>query len=75
MHVRTTGRTLDARGLAAVRTTLTTLRARFAAAPADAEALLGVGAHARSDAKATELAPFVVVASAFLNLDATLCLE
>jgi hypothetical protein len=75
MHVRTTGRTLDARGLAAVRTTLATLRSRFAAAPTDAEALLGVGAHPRSDTPPVELAPFVVVASAFLNLDATLCIE
>lgn len=75
MYVRCTGRTLDAAGLAAARTTLATLRARFASTPADAEALLAVGAHARSDTPAAELAPFVVVASAFLNLDATLCLE
>ena len=72
MHQRCTGAALDGDALAAASTTLRQLQARFANAPADAEALLQVGSSARSDADPRELAPFVVLASAFLNLDATL---
>ncbi|MBL8736851.1 MAG: PSD1 domain-containing protein [Planctomycetes bacterium] len=74
MHRRCTGEALDGDGLAAALTTLRTLRARFANAPADAAALLQVGSSARSDTEPRELAPLVVLASAFLNLDATLSL-
>lgn len=74
MHRRCTGAALDGAGLAAALTTLRTLRARFANAPTDAAALLQVGSSARSDAEPRELAPLVVLASAFLNLDATLSL-
>ena len=74
MHERCTGTTMPPAALAAARATLQTLRTRFAAAPADAEALLAVGSHPRSAHPATELAPFIVLANAFLNLDATLCL-
>jgi hypothetical protein len=75
MHRRCTGKPLSATGLPLAMATLQQLRARFATAPADAEALLRVGAHPRGDQPALELAPWTVLATAFLNLDATLCVD
>jgi len=75
MFTACTGERLDADALADAHTLLATLRQRYAAAPDDAKALLAVGSAARSDAAPTEAAAFTVIASAFLNLDATLCID
>ncbi|MCC7062878.1 MAG: PSD1 domain-containing protein [Planctomycetes bacterium] len=55
---------------------LRTMRQRYAAAPDDAKALLAVGEAPRdTNLPAPELAAWTIVANAFLNLDATLCLD
>ena len=76
MHERCTGHAPDAETLAAAKATLGSLRQRYLQAPQDAEALLGVGLAPRvPGVPAAELAALTVVASAFLNLDATLCID
>ncbi len=75
MFTACTGEPLGAAALADARTLLATLRQRYGAAPADAEALLAVGVAPRSAAAPVETAAFTVIASAFLNLDATLCID
>ncbi len=72
MFRRCTGHRLDGEPLAAALQTLRTLQARYAADPAAAAALLG---KAAPDLPAAEMAPLVLVASAFLALDATLCID
>jgi hypothetical protein len=74
MFVRCTGERPDAQVLARTKAALATFRARFAAAPADADALLQLGrAPLRKDVPAPELAALTLLASAILNLDATIC--
>jgi hypothetical protein len=71
-----TGQPLAGASLADALATLRDLQRRYHAAPADADALLAVGAAPRaSDVPAPELAALVVLASAFLGLDATLCID
>jgi hypothetical protein len=74
MCVRCTGERPDAAALLRTKAALATFRARFAAAPADADALLQLGrAPLRKDVPAPELAALTLLASAILNLDATIC--
>ena len=76
MHERCTGHQPDAATLAAAKSTLATLRQRYLQAPQDAEQLLAVGQSPRPPGlTAADLAALTVVASAFLNLDATLCID
>ncbi|MBM3974487.1 MAG: DUF1553 domain-containing protein [Planctomycetes bacterium] len=76
MHERCTGHQPDAATLAEAKATLLALRQRFAQSPQDAEQLLGVGLSPRPPGLApADLAALTVVASAFLNLDATLCID
>jgi hypothetical protein len=76
MHRRCTGQALDFERLRLARQTLTTLRARYAAQPDDAKALLAVGDAPRDPSLAApELAAWLLLANAFLNLDATLFVD
>ena len=76
MYRRTTGRLLDARGAELAMATLRELRQRYRDEPAAAEALLAVGtAHPASRVAAPELAAFAMLASAFLDLDASIYLD
>ncbi|MGE3172983.1 MAG: DUF1553 domain-containing protein [Planctomycetota bacterium] len=74
MHRRCTGRDPDAAGLRRLQEALSAFRGRFAAAPDDAAALLAVGTvPAAADTAPAELAALTLIASALLNLDATVC--
>ncbi len=74
MFVRCTGEPPTGPMLQRTLATLAELRVRFAAAPEDAAALLAVGmARARTDLPPADLAALTLVASAILNLDATIC--
>jgi hypothetical protein len=76
MHERCTGHLPDAEALAAAKATLSALRQRYLRAPQDAEQLLSIGQSPRPPGlPAADLAALTVVASAFLNLDATLCID
>jgi hypothetical protein len=75
MHAACTGEMLAAPALADARALLQAMRERYAASPADAEALLAVGASPRASTPAVDTAAFTVLASAFLNLDATLWID
>jgi len=76
MHRRCTGRGLDGERLALAQATLASLRARYAARPEDSKSLLAVGEAPRDPALAApELAAWLLLANAFLNLDATLFLD
>ena len=69
-----TSRRAGEREAAALTVLLGRQRARFAAAPADAERFLAVGEAPRDpDIPAPELAAWTVVASTLLNLDETIC--
>jgi hypothetical protein len=73
MFTRCTGRAPDAQQSDVLVTALRDFRARYAKAPADAEALLAHGEHPRPPhADVVELAAFTMVASTLLNLDETL---
>ncbi len=73
MYRRCTGRTPAVADLQALTSALAALRTRYAAAPEDAEAVLATGEAPRTDAvPATELAPWMLIASAILSLDDTL---
>ena len=76
MHRRCTGQELDAEHLRLAQALLDQLRTRYAQSPADAKALVAVGQAPRSpDLQEPELAAWLLVANAFLNLDATLCID
>jgi hypothetical protein len=71
IFARCAGRAPDATESAALAGALATFRARYAAAPQDAEALLKVGAASRpAEIAAPELAAWTMVASVALNADA-----
>ncbi|MGC3970431.1 MAG: DUF1553 domain-containing protein, partial [Pirellulales bacterium] len=71
-----TAQELRGTALAAAQATLQELQTRYRAAPRDAEALLAVGQGARAaDLPVAELAAMTMLASTFLNLDATLCID
>jgi len=74
MHLRVTGKPVQGAALEALRASLERYRGRYALAPQAAESLLKVGMSPR-DPKLDpgELAAWTMVASALLNLDATLC--
>ncbi|MCC7169233.1 MAG: PSD1 domain-containing protein [Planctomycetes bacterium] len=73
MFRRCTGSIPNARQSAALTAALADFRARYASAPQDAEALLTVGVAPRDPAAdVAELAAWTMVASALLNLDATI---
>ncbi|GJM23173.1 MAG: hypothetical protein DHS20C15_30880 [Planctomycetota bacterium] len=68
-----TGRAPDAAELTPLASALHAFRARFAAAPSDAEALLSVGEAPRDSAfAAQEVAAWTLIANAALNLHETL---
>lgn len=76
MHRRCTGQELDAEHLRLAQALLDQLRTRYAQSPADAKALVAVGQAPRAPNLAEpELAAWLLVANAFLNLDATLCID
>lgn len=76
MFARCTGQTLAAPQLAAAATLLDRSRARYAADPAAAKAAVATGEAPRpAGTPDAELAAWSLVASAFLNLDSTLCIE
>jgi hypothetical protein len=77
MFRRCTGQRLAGADLAAAMATLRTLQARYRADPGAATALAQPAAAdaAAVAGDAATLAPFVLLASAFLALDATLCLD
>ncbi|NUP97573.1 MAG: DUF1553 domain-containing protein [Planctomycetaceae bacterium] len=71
---RTTSRHPDADELALLRAALADFRARYASAPADAQALVEVGeAPVPAGSDAAELAAWTLLCSSLLNLDATIC--
>jgi hypothetical protein len=73
---RCTGHPMDPDEQRFAQELLDSMRARYAASPADAASLVAVG-EAPRDGKLpeTELAAWTIVANAFLNLDATLCID
>ena len=74
MHRKVTSQEPNARALRELSSLLERFRARFAAAPADAAALLATGeAPLAKEFPPAELAAFTMVANALLNLDATIC--
>jgi uncharacterized protein DUF1553 len=74
MLVRCTSSPPDRDLLQRMQAALDRFRARYAAAPDDAQSLLAVGTRAPDAAlPPPELAAWTLVASAILNLDATLC--
>jgi hypothetical protein len=74
MFLRCTGREPDADEAAALAAALDDFRARFAAAPEDARALVAVGeAPAPGEVEPAELAAWTMIASALFSLDATIC--
>ncbi|MCR9247866.1 MAG: PSD1 and planctomycete cytochrome C domain-containing protein [bacterium] len=76
MHRRCTGHDLDGVRLDRALATLQQLRRRYHAAPADAEALLAAGDSPRDPTiPAPEHAAYLLLANAFLNLDATLYID
>jgi hypothetical protein len=75
MYRRCTGRTLAGAGLDAARSLLQRMRDRYREAPEDAAALLQQGQSPRAELPPGQLAPFVVLANAFLNLDPCLCID
>lgn len=73
MFRRCTGNAPSVRQAAALSDALRDFRARYGAAPADAEALLAVGVLPRAEGRdPAELAAWTMLASALLNLDATI---
>ncbi|MCA8975400.1 MAG: DUF1553 domain-containing protein, partial [Planctomycetes bacterium] len=76
IYRRCTGHDLDADRAARAQRLLDSLRARYRAAPDDARALIAIGEAPRDTAiSEPEHAAFTLVASAFLNLDATLWID
>jgi hypothetical protein len=73
MYAACTGRTPEPKVLAAATQTFTTLRTRYASDAAAAKAVAGDGTAPAADL--ADLAAMVLVANAFLNLDATLCID
>jgi uncharacterized protein DUF1553/uncharacterized protein DUF1549/cytochrome c len=74
MYRRCTGRCPDAAALALLTSRLTEFRRRYEAAPTDAEKLVKVGmAPVSGDVALPELAAWTMIASAMLNLDASVC--
>jgi hypothetical protein len=74
MHRRVTGRVPEPDVLARLEERLAAFRARYEAAPQDAERLLAIGqAPPRRDVPAAEIAAWTLIASALFNLDAALC--
>ncbi|HEX6813533.1 MAG TPA: PSD1 and planctomycete cytochrome C domain-containing protein [Planctomycetota bacterium] len=76
MHRQCTGHAMDAERLALARRCLLAVRERFTANPEDAKALVRTG-QAQIDAsqQPAEVAAFLLLANAFLNLDACLFLD
>ena len=75
MFVRCTGKQPSAAALARATSALASFRERYAASPQDSAAALSVGtAPPPADIAAAELAPFALLATTILNLDATVCL-
>ncbi|HVS17946.1 MAG TPA: PSD1 and planctomycete cytochrome C domain-containing protein [Planctomycetota bacterium] len=68
---RCTGRAPDARQLALLEETLEAFRARYRAAPQEAAALVEVGERPAAALDVVELAAWTLVASAVLDIDAT----
>jgi hypothetical protein len=76
MYRRATGETLDPTRRAMAEETLRALQRRYHAAPDDAAKLLAVGDSPRAeDLDAADHAAFTLLASAFLDLDATIFLD
>jgi hypothetical protein len=76
MYRRTTGAALDGPSAAMAEETLRALQRRYRAAPDDAAKLLAVGDSPRAeDLDAADFAAFTLLASAFLDLDATIFLD
>lgn len=76
MYRRCTGHDLDGGRLDRALATLERMRRRYHTAPEDAEQLLTVGESPRDGAiPAPEHAAFLLLANAFLNLDATLYID
>jgi hypothetical protein len=76
MHRRCTGHLMDSGQLAAATQSLAELRARFLARPEDAASLVRLGQFpADASLPPAELASFLLVANAFLNLDSCLCID
>jgi hypothetical protein len=74
LYRRVTARTAGADELALFEHALADFRARFAAAPDDAKKLVEVGEKpAAMELDVAELAAWTMLASAFFDLDATLC--
>ncbi len=75
MFVRCTGKKPSDATLARAQSALASFRERYASAPQDSAAALAVGtAPPPGDISAAELAPFALLATTILNLDATVCL-
>jgi hypothetical protein len=75
-HQLATGRPLDADERTDALALLATLRTRYGSDRAAAEALVAVGQAPRAaNLDPAELAAFTLLASAFLNLDTTLCID
>ncbi|HEX5052782.1 MAG TPA: PSD1 and planctomycete cytochrome C domain-containing protein [Planctomycetota bacterium] len=76
MYRRCTGSSMDDNRLARARDALRAARERFAGRPADAEALAHIGEAPVDAACASgDTAAFLLLASAFLNLDKTICID
>ena len=76
MFRRTTGRALEGPELGLARDTLLHLQRRYTSQPGAAAALIAVGEHAVDEQlDATQLAALTMIASAFLDLDATIYLD
>ncbi len=73
--LRCTGHAPDAAAQAAAHRTLAQLRQRYTADATAATALAGSAASNQDPAAMADLAAFVVMANACLNLDATLCID
>ena len=76
MYRRTTGRALEGSELALARDTLLHLQRRYTSEPDAAAALIAVGEHAVDrNLNTAQLAALTMIASAFLDLDATIYLD
>jgi hypothetical protein len=73
--LRCTGHAPNAAARTAAAHTLATLRTRYRNDPAAALTLAGAGARADDPITTADVAAFVLMANACLNLDATLCID
>ena len=76
MYRRCTGHVMDQERLAVAQRSLRAMRERYAAHPEQAAALVATGQSPRDkDLATTEVAALLVLANAFLNLDACLFID